>query len=389
MQRWRFSLHSSLFTLVCALVLAVASTSAATDDPTTGAQLETVRAEITRLEEQLAGLTQRQRDVSQEREKLNVQLQLAEARVRELELLVAKSHAEVGRLRAESTRLAADLEVRRQVLARHIEMLSLLGQPGPLQLLYDAAHGGDLERAVGTVAVLTTGQARLMIEYDRLRQDYTARLAQLSQALEVAERETRGLDERRHDLEGVRRRVEAQLAELERSRRQTTNRLADLRDREGALERLLGILGSRDRLTGHEDIRGFRGALPWPSEGPVVLGFGRHYIPRYSTYTVCNGVRLNPPSGTEVQAVFPGMVAYARYFKGYGNMVVIDHGNDVYSLVAGLATIHVRLNQTVTMGMRLGLAAPPTEEGSLYVEIRVGGKPQDPLRWLQLKGEHS
>ncbi len=376
------------------IVMAVVTTAAVliaepTDEPTTGAQLETVRAEISRLELQLAGLAARQRDVSEERKRLNVQLQLAEARVRELELLVTNSQSEVGRLRAEIARLAADLQGRREVLARHIEMLSLLGQPGPLQLLYDAAHGGDLDRAVGTVAVLTTGQARLMHEYDQLRHQYSARLAQLSQALEVAERETQGLKVSRHKLQGVRKKVEAQLAELERSRRQTTNRLADLRGREEALERLLGILGSRDRFTGREDIRGFRGALPWPSTGPVVLGFGRHYLPRYSTYTVCNGIRLNPPSGAEVGAVFSGMVAYARHFKGYGNMVVIDHGNGVYSLVAGLATIHVRLNQTVTMGMRLGMAAPPTDEGSLYVEIRVGGKPQDPLRWLQLKRERS
>ena len=371
------------------LVGTVVLAGAAADDATTGIQLEAVRTEIGRLETRLAGLEARRRDVSEERERLSAQLQLAEAHVRELELMVSSSQAEVTRLRAESARLAADLAVRRKVLARHIEMFALLGQPGPLQLLYDAAHGGDLDRAVGTVVVLTAGQARLMLEYERLSHEHTARLAELSRALEHAERESLGLEARRRDLQSVRTRVEAQLAELDRSRRQTTNRLTDLREREESLERLMGILGSRERFTGREDIRGFRGALPWPATGPVVLGFGRHYLPRYSTYTVCNGVRLNPVSGAEVQAVFPGMVAYARYFKGYGNMVVIDHGHDVYSLVAGLATIHVRLNQTVTMGMRLGLAAPPTDEGSLYVEIRVGGKPQDPRRWLQLKGERS
>ena len=79
------------------------------------------------------------------------------------------------------------------------------------------------------------------------------------------------------------------------------------------------------------------------------------------------------------------MVAFARHFKGYGNMVVLDHGHGVYSLVAGLATIHVRLNQRVTMGTRLGLAAPPADDGNLYFEVRVGDEPQDPRRWLQLK----
>jgi septal ring factor EnvC (AmiA/AmiB activator) len=86
-----------------------------------------------------------------------------------------------------------------------------------------------------------------------------------------------------------------------------------------------------------------------------------------------------------VIAVYPGIVAFARFFKGYGNMVVLDHGHGVYSLVAGLATIHVRLDQKVTMGARLGLASPPTDEGNLYFEIRVDDEPLDPVRWLTLE----
>ena len=122
-----------------------------------------------------------------------------------------------------------------------------------------------------------------------------------------------------------------------------------------------------------------------PVSGRVAQGFGRHYLPKYSTYTVCNGHRYSAPGGAPVRAVFPGVVAFAQHFKGYGNMVVVDHGNDVYSLAAGLATIHVRLNQRVTMGLQLGLAAPPKEDGNVYFEIRVGEDPQDPRRWIQLE----
>jgi len=104
---------------------------------------------------------------------------------------------------------------------------------------------------------------------------------------------------------------------------------------------------------------------------------------------VCNGLRFDVPGSAPVKAVFPGVVAFARYFKGYGNMVVLDHGHDVYSLVAGLGTIHVRVDQSVTMGMRLGLASPPAEGGNVYLEFRVGQKPEDPRRWLQLKGGSS
>jgi septal ring factor EnvC (AmiA/AmiB activator) len=155
------------------------------------------------------------------------------------------------------------------------------------------------------------------------------------------------------------------------------------------LQRLVGVLASKQRFTGSEDIRTYRGALPWPAQGPVVQNFGRQKLEKYAAYTICNGIRFDSPSSSEVTAVFPGVVAYARYFKGYGNMVVLDHGNDVYSLVAGLGTIHVRVDQRVTMGMRLGLASPPQEGGNIYFEIRVAEKPENPRRWLQLKGGSS
>jgi len=120
-----------------------------------------------------------------------------------------------------------------------------------------------------------------------------------------------------------------------------------------------------------------------------VATFGRHRLKKYATYTVCNGLRLRTPGGLPVKAVFPGVVAFARYFKGYGNMVVIDHGRGVYSLVAGLATIFVRRSQNVVMGTRLGLTSPPRREGNIYMEVRVDGKPQDPRRWLRLKEDAS
>jgi septal ring factor EnvC (AmiA/AmiB activator) len=348
-------------------------------------QLEQVRNRIAQLEERLVELARETADTAAESERLNAELELAQARVRENELTLDQSDVEIGQIRNEVAQLADELVVRRQVLKHHLEMVTLLGRPGPLQLMFDVARHGDLETAIGTVATLTAGQVRLVEEYDRVRAAHAARLAALSQIMEQAQREADQLVDRRNELARTRERVTAHLEQLQRSQAVTGDRLADLREREQALQRLMGVLASRDRITGREDVRRYRGALPWPVRGAITTGFGRHYNARYATYTVCNGLRFAAESGAPVTAIFPGVVAFARYFKGYGNMVVIDHGHDVYSLVAGLATIHVQLNQLVTMGLQLGLAAPPKEEGNLYFEIREGEKPRDPRRWLQLE----
>ena len=366
------------------LLATVASASSPTDD-----QLGSVRNRIGELERRLDTLSNEAASVGRERQELDAQLELADARVRETELLLLQSSDEVARLRQESSELASELGGRRELLNRHLEVMALLGRPGPLQLFFDAYRGGDLEEAVGTVSVLTAGQIRLVEEYHEVSRQHSMRLEQLSRTLALVREEAQQLEVRRAELEDVRNRVERRLASLESSRKSTGRTLDELREREAALQRLVNVLSSRERFTGRDDIRGYRGALPWPVEGKVVQGFGRQRLPKYNTYTVCNGLRFSAPISSAVTAVFPGVVAYARHFKGYGNMVVLDHGNDVYSLVAGLGTIHVRVDQTVTMGTRLGLASPPKEGGNVYLEFRVGEKPEDPRRWLQLKGGSS
>jgi septal ring factor EnvC (AmiA/AmiB activator) len=380
----QFSLRSAVSLASLLVIVSALGAKSPTDD-----QLSSVRNRIGQLEQRLSQLSQESASAERERRELDAELELADARVRETELLLDRSSEEVERLRAESAELSSQLERRRQLLDRHLEIMALLGRPGPLQLFFDAYQGGDLEEAVGTVSVLTGGQMRMVEEYHELSRQHSLRLAELSRTLEQAREEARQLEIRRTELETVRDRVARKLTSLENSRKSAGATLEDLRDREAALERLVNVLSSKDRFTGKEDIRGYRGALPWPVEGPVVQGFGRQRLPKYNTYTVCNGLRFDAPSSSPVVAVFAGVVAYARHFKGYGNMVVLDHGNDVYSLVAGLGTIHVRVDQRVTMGMRLGLAAPPTEGGNVYLEFRVGEKPEDPRRWLQLRGEPS
>ena len=383
LMKWRG--HSLFLILVLLALPAVVSTAAnPTDD-----QLSAVRDRIGRLERDLGRLSAEAETAQREGHKLDAELELADARVREVELLLEKSGEEAIRLREEASTLSADLDSRRRALDQHLEIMALLGRPGPLQLFVDAYRGGMLEEAVGTVSVLTTGQIRLFEEYREVRRQHGVRLAELSQILDQARDEANQLEGRRQELEDVRTQVARHLASVERSRASTGASLDELRQREASLQRLVGVLASRQRFTGNDDIRGYRGALPWPVEGRVVQNFGRQKLEKYSAYTVCNGIRFNAPSSSSVNAVFPGVVAYARHFKGYGNMVVLDHGNNIYSLVAGLGTIHVRVDQRVTMGMRLGLASPSKEGGNVYLEFRVAEKPEDPRRWLQLKGGSS
>jgi septal ring factor EnvC (AmiA/AmiB activator) len=375
--------RSVLLLLVATLVVLSSSVGGARDEAP-GDQLDLVRQRIRALQERLTKLDGEVGGVRAQKDRLTTELELAEARVAELEVELARRATQIQELRAEVAELSRRLEERRSSLQIYLEMAALLGEAGPLQLVWDGARGGELMRSLDTVVTLTRGQLAAMEEFASLQTERRRRLAELSRRIEEARSEAAELDARRQQLGEVRQRVARQLETMEARRAQTQTELQDMQARAAALQRLLERLRGRDRITGSDDVREFRGALPWPARGPVARTFGKHFLEKYATYTICNGVRLHVQAGSEVRAVFPGVVAYARYFKGYGNMVVIDHGNDVLSVLTGLSSVLVNVDQRVSMGRPVGIAGPAKEGGNFYFEIRVDGEPQDPSSWLRL-----
>lgn len=348
-------------------------------------QIRAIRKTIHRLESRLETIRRQAEDLRKQQQELDVKIKLAEARVEEIRLILTRSRDEIVRIKEETSRLSEELLKRRKVLEVNVQLAALMGKPGPLQLMWDALRGGHLEEATSLVLTLTRGQVALVREYGKLRDERASRLADLSRILERAGEEARELQNRRSKLDALRQESQSKLAKLEREQKHTGGEIEELRQREAAFERLFERVSRTRRLTGKENIYSYRGALPWPVKGAVVRGFGRHYLAKYATYTLCNGLRMRVKTGEEVHSIFSGVVAFARFFKGYGNMVVVDHGHEVYSMIAGLSSIHVRLNQKVSIGTRLGLAGQPKDDGNIYVEIRAKGKAEDPRRWMQLQ----
>jgi septal ring factor EnvC (AmiA/AmiB activator) len=131
-----------------------------------------------------------------------------------------------------------------------------------------------------------------------------------------------------------------------------------------------------------------KGRLPWPTEGRIVTGFGAQVHPRFGTRTFRNGVDIEAAVGREVAAVHAGHIVYTGWFKGYGNLIIVDHGNEYYTLYAHIAEIEAREGEDVRQGQRIGTVG---DTGSLagprlYFEVRYQGRPLDPEQWLRQGG---
>ncbi len=130
-----------------------------------------------------------------------------------------------------------------------------------------------------------------------------------------------------------------------------------------------------------------KGHLGWPNDGKVAALFGRQKHPRFNTYVNRKGIDIAPSenktAGAQVRAVSDGVVVYADGFRGYDRVVIIDHGENYYSVYAHLAKLWVDVGERVQTKRPIGEVGEMGPENRLYFEIRHQGKPLDPITWLQ------
>ncbi len=130
-----------------------------------------------------------------------------------------------------------------------------------------------------------------------------------------------------------------------------------------------------------------RGRIPWPVTGEILpdYSFGSHKNKEFNAVVDNTGIQIKAPMGTPIRAVAAGNVRYADWFKGYGKLVILDHGQGYYSLYAQANELNVTEGQKVAAGQVIGTVGDTGSlvGSSLYFEIRKDGVPQDPIRWLK------
>ena len=128
-----------------------------------------------------------------------------------------------------------------------------------------------------------------------------------------------------------------------------------------------------------------KGRLNLPLNGPILNKFGRKRVKEYDSYIVYNGINVKATKGTHVKAIFDGKILFAGELEGYGNLVIVGHGDKYHSLYGHLDDINVSVDRFVKTGEIIGLSGDSGSlEGEiLYFELRRNGKPIKPLPWFR------
>lgn len=127
-----------------------------------------------------------------------------------------------------------------------------------------------------------------------------------------------------------------------------------------------------------------KGKLPWPADGPVVDHFGQRFHPVYTNLKLPfnNGVTIALPAGTEIKAVFDGVVKQIVVMPGYNKCILVQHGN-YFSFYCKLGAVSVKAGDKVKTGQVVGTVDTIGGETQLHFQIWSGRTPQNPETWLR------
>ncbi len=280
----------------------------------------------------------------------------------------------------------ADYRRTQRALSLRLAQLYREGRVGGVRLLAAAAslpdllaRGRSLRRAAERDAALAA----------RARSDREA-LARARREAEASRRASaeavRRLAARALSLDDERAAKQDLLASLRSDGARERAALTEIEAAARALEETLSRLGAvaPRRPPPAEPFAGLRGRLRAPVAAPVARRFGKVVDAQFRTATFRKGIDFAAPVGASVRSVAGGEVRFAGWFRGYGKMVIVDHGETYYTVLAHLDQIDVAVGDRVSADQPIGTVG---DTGSLagpllYFEIRHGNEPLDPARWL-------
>jgi septal ring factor EnvC (AmiA/AmiB activator) len=309
--------------------------------------------------------------------KAELERQIKAEELKRVDADAAKVQAELDATSARMNALQASARAELPGLQQRLVEIYKLGQARYLRLLLSTPDLRRLGQSTRTVAALA-----------KLDRD---RAATHAQTLAEVTKERKALEARRAELATLRAAVDKAQAAAQRAAQAKSDLIRDIDKKRDLNAQLSGELQTaqqklqatlRDLATGAPAVeaqlplRPFRGALEWPVGGAVTRRFGRG--------SAANGIEIAASSGADALAVHDGTVAFAGAFSGFGNLVIVDHGAQTFSLYGDLLDIAVTKGARIEHGQPVGTAGPiPSGSEGIYFELRVDGHPVDPLQWLR------
>jgi septal ring factor EnvC (AmiA/AmiB activator) len=350
-----------------------------------------IRREIEKSRQEVETFTRKESDIIKRLEQVELDLDKSRKRVAALSRELERLDDEISNASAASEALRKRIKVNEDYVAKRLVAVYKMNWLGKIHLL---ASAETMHEFIQRKAALE----HILAHDEKIRSELVKNQAELETVLNRLEAHKAQKSELVAEHAG-------QIKQMAQERATRKSLLSDIRSQKAlelaaidALTQSANELDSKiqsltTKMTGDQPDNNFpqknfsdyKGLLIKPVEGRIISLFGPYKNPTYNITNFRSGIDIKAEKGEPIRSVFAGKVIYSNWFKGYGNMIIIDHGNNSYTVYAHLEETFKTKGDGVETGEVIATAG---DTGSmvgtkLYFEVRHHGKPVDPLSWLK------
>ncbi|KGK42805.1 hypothetical protein LH51_04665 [Nitrincola sp. A-D6] len=365
-------------------LLMCAGSVLAQDQQATQVQLDRLKQEVAQVQKRIAEQERQRQDEQQALAQAERAIGRVTAELRTLDQELLQLGEDMHGLQSQRTELEAALEERRDLIEQLIQEQYRQGRQPRLQLLLKQEDPERLGRMLRYYDYVNTELTEQLQAYQhQLDSLGTTRIQIGSTEQQIAERRSQ-LAIEQQQLEKARADRQAAVVQLARAQQQEQQRLESLRRDQEELEALLAdIQRSLEAARLAQDNQQFaklKGELPWPLQGRLLRSYGHQ-----RSGVAFEGLLIAGQAGAEVKAVHHGRVVFSDWLRGYGLVLILDHGSGYMSLYGQNQTLLFEPGDWVTTGQAIATAGNSggNEETGLYFSIRHQGTPVNPSQWLK------
>jgi len=336
-----------------------------------------------------------------EKEKLIKKLKSRETSIlsviEDLDVEIDKDSKKLGELKKDKSGVAGEISglnseikvLRREVGSQESEIRERLkssykmGEYGFLKILLSSKDYSDFQRKRYYLKTLIENEASMLDSYIASEKKLSSKLDLLKDKNERLKKLSDGVEA---SLSGVRENRGKRVAILRTVRSEKEleiKRAKELAKAAKNLEKMIKKIKAK-YSGGGANFAMYKGELSKPVRGVMARGYGQYVNTRLNIKMSSKGMEIKVDSASPVNSVFDGKIIYAGIFRGYGRMVIVDHGENYYSLYARLNSIVKNLGDRIKRGEKIGTAGGESAPGTpnLYFEIRHNGIPVNPEPWF-------
>lgn len=358
-------------------------------------QIQQEKKELEKLKRQIEGkreknfaVRKKEQSILSALEEMDQRLRVSQKEASFFELKIKEKDNELERLSVEIKGLNGDIEERQKAISKRLRTMYQERQTGSLKILFASQNYSDFLRRFQYLKTIAQKEGEMLSQFKEKQAKSEEKNKEVTEVkrLLIADREV--LAQKLIEIRAEKKKKDQLLSKVRNERASYEKVLAELDESSLQLQTLVKTLEDEKKRLQKRFSDKFskeRGRLGWPNDGEVVALFGRQKHPKFDTFIYRKGIEIEPSKGQEVKTVYDGVVIYANWFRGYGMVIIVDHGENYYSIYAHLSKLLVSVGDAVGRNRTIGEVGETglSQGNRLYFEIRHQGEPMDPLTWLQ------